>query len=286
MVLKDVHDTLEEIPEQYRDLYTEKNGKFECTGITGLRTSGDFTRISKALEDEKALHKATKADLSGKLQEWETLGSIDDTRKKVERFPELEAAAGNKLDEAKIEEIVQRRVDGTIKSRTAPLEHQVATLKRERDELKVSNEQWVGKDRSRTIREHLRKAAIEKKVRPEAMDDVLDLGERVHELTDDGRVVTRDGVGITPGLEPVGWLDEVSEKRSYWWPDSQGGGAGGSGRGGSAGGGKNPWSRDHWNVTEQARVFKQHGRERAEALAKAAGSSIGATQPPPAKKAS
>ena len=41
MPLKVIHDTLEDIPEAYRELYSEKNGKWELTGIVGLVTQAD-----------------------------------------------------------------------------------------------------------------------------------------------------------------------------------------------------------------------------------------------------
>jgi len=284
MVLKDVHDSLDEIPEQYRELYTEKNGKYECTGITGFRTSADFQRISGALEQEKDAHKQTKTQLGEKLRGYEALGEFDDVRQKLERFPELEAAAGNKLDEAKIEEIVQRRVDGTLKSKTSPLEHKIATLTRERDEFKERDAQWSEKDRRRRIRGSIRKAALAAKLRPEAIEDAEEIGERLMQVGEDGSITTKDQVGVTPGIDPAQWLGEVQEKRPHWWPDSEGGGARGGKARGTFMGGKNPWSREHWSKTEQGNVLREHGREKAEQMAKAAGSELLAGRPPEPRK--
>lgn len=44
-------------------------------------------------------------------------------------------------------------------------------------------------------------------------------------------------------------------------------------------GGSNPWSAANWNVTEQGKVIKAIGLERAAQIAAAAGSKIGATKP-------
>lgn len=279
--LKDVHETLEEIPEQHRELYTEKDGKWECTGIEGLKTTADVARVQEAKKLEEKRHKETKAKLAvwGEMKHDEVQASLD-------RLPELEAAGKDKLDEAGIEEIVQKRVDGVLKSRMNPLERQVRDLTKERDELKTDNDGWVGKDRSRQVRSELRKAATAAKVRTEAIDDILDIGERIHELTEDGKVLTKEGVGVTPGMDAAGWLAETQEKRSYWWGDSQGGGSTGSRSGTGAAGGKNPWSEAHWNVTEQGRIVQQHGQQRAEQLARAAGSKVGAIAPTAKKKAS
>ena len=47
----------------------------------------------------------------------------------------------------------------------------------------------------------------------------------------------------------------------------------------SGAGGKNPWSKEHWSLTEQGRVINSEGAEAAERLAKMAGSYVGATAP-------
>jgi hypothetical protein len=41
----------------------------------------------------------------------------------------------------------------------------------------------------------------------------------------------------------------------------------------------NPWSKEGWHETAQARIYNEQGRDRAEAMAKAAGSYFGALKP-------
>ena len=93
MALKDIHDTLEEIPEVYRELYTQKGERFECTGISGMKTSADVARVQAAHNHEKDNHRETKA----KLEVWGELVH-GDVVKSLDRIEELEAAAGGKLD--------------------------------------------------------------------------------------------------------------------------------------------------------------------------------------------
>ncbi|QFR59625.1 hypothetical protein P6F33_gp24 [Pseudomonas phage Quinobequin-P09] len=100
------------------------------------------------------------------------------------------------------------------------------------------------------------------------------------EVNEEGKVVTRDGVGVTPGIDATVWLTEMQSKKTHWWGPSQGGGAGGN-RSGS-GGGANPWSADGWNMTEQGRILKEN-RSRAEQMAKSAGTTIGGPRPQPRK---
>jgi hypothetical protein len=279
LTLKDVHEKLEEIAEPFRELYTEKNGKWELTGIAGVKTSADIARVQESLTKERNDHKATKAALSA----WGEL-KPDEVTAKLDRMGELELAAKGKIDEAKIEEIVQKRVEGTLRSKLTPVERENGKLK----ELLANTEKEVGslkgEKRTRTIHDAVRRALTGAKARPEAEEDALLLAERVFDVSEEGKPVTRDGVGVTPGLDPAAWLAEIQPRRQHWWPPSVGGGGRGSGPSGGGFGTGNPWTADGWNVTEQGKFLREHGKEKAEAAAKAAGTKLGAGRPQPAKK--
>lgn len=278
MSLQAIHENIDDIPEVYRDLYTEKSGKFELTGIAGVKTQADFDRVNGALTKERNDHGAAKQA----LEPWTGLGlTIEELQEKLDRMPELEAAAAGKLDDAAIQEVVDRRVEGTLKSREAPLQRQVSALEKENATLKEANATLVGESNTRKIHDSLRATDDWKKMVPEAHEDALFLAERVFEIReDDGAVVTKDGVGVTPGVEAGVWLQDMQEKRPHWWPVSQGGGAQGGGRGGaSMGGASNPWSNEGWNVTKQMEVVKTKGREYAGQMASAAGTTLTAGKP-------
>lgn len=272
--LKAIHDKQDEIPEDYRELYTEKNGKWELTGIKGIRTQADIDRVQGALTKEKAEHKTTK----GKLMVW---GDMDpeETKKSLDRIPELEAAAGDKLDESKIDELANKRADRVLKTKLAPVERKLTAAEKERDELKVERDTLSAKATQRAIHDDMRKAGKAAKIRPEAEDDLL-LHDRLFEVTDDGKVLTKDNVGVTPGLDPDAWLSEIQERKQHWWPGTVGSGAPGSGGPGGIGAKKNPWSHQHWNVTEQGRFFTKNGKEKCEKMAEAAGTTFGGSRPP------
>lgn len=277
--LKDLHETLDEIPEQYRDLYTEKNGKYELTGISGVKTSADVARVNTALEHEKTAHKETKA----KLGTWGDLDH-DDVTKKLDRIAELEAAAGDKLDDAKIDELATKRAEGIVKTRVAPLEREIKGLKKTNSELLESNTGLAAAANTRSREDMLRPLLVEAKVLAEHHEDVFLYAERHLEKTDDGAWMAKDGLtGVTSGALPKDWLAEMLDKRPGWLPGSQGGGARGSGPSGGFLGGPNPWTHENWNMTKQGDYVKQHGREKANAAAKAAGTTVGG-QRPPAKK--
>lgn len=275
--LKTIYDSPDDIPESiedFRALFTEKNGKHELTGIGGIQTPANVSRLEASLAKERNEHKTTK----DKLAVWGELDH-DDVQKSLDRIPELEAAGGDKLDEAGIEAIVSKRVDGTIKSKLSPLERENKRLAKENGELTEANTGFVAANTRRTVHDDVRRALTAAKVIPEAHDDALMLAERVMEVTEEGAVVTRDGVGVAPGLDPAGWLGEIQDKKPHWWPASVGGGARGSAGPGAALGGKNPWSPKSWNMTEQGQYVRTHGMEKAKRMAEAAGSHVGAGSP-------
>lgn len=281
--LKTIYDAKDDIPEaveDFRGLFTEKGGKFELTGISGIATPANVSRLEASLKKEREEHKGTK----DKLGVWGELVH-EDVTKSLDRIPELEAAADGKLDDSKIEELANKRAEGVLKTKLSPLERDIKRLTKERDDLLEENTGFKAGNTRRTIHDSTRKALVAAKVIPEAHDDALMLAERIMEITEEGAVVTRDNVGVPPGLDPGSWLTEIQDKRPHWWPGSVGAGARGSGGGGGGFTGKNPWLHESWNMTEQGKYLKEHGTEKAGRLAAAAGTTVGGTKPGPKVKA-
>lgn len=269
--LEAVMKTLDDVPDPIKELYSERNGQFELTGIAGVKTTADVDRLSVALQKERDAHKDTKT----KFSVWGDL-EYEDVQKQLDRIPELEAAAQGAIDEDKMNELVE----GKMKTRLAPIERENNTLKAavaERDEVIG---QFKAKETQRKIQDTVRPVLAEAKVLESAQEDALMLAERLFEVReDDGAVVMRDQVGYTPGITVKDWLAEIQSKRPHWWAPSQGGGSGaGSNLGINSG--KNPWAKDTWNLTEQGQVVKEHGLDKAQNLAKQAGSNVGAVHPP------
>lgn len=279
MVLKGVHEKLDEIPEEYRGLYTEKNGKFEITGVEGIKTQADVDRVQASLKKERDEHKATK----DKLVAWGEM-KPEDVTAKLARIEELEVAAKGKIDEAKLDDMANKRAEAIARSKLGPVERELATLRAKDKENSEKLTGYETKERLRNVHDAVRGALVETKALPEAHEDALLLAERTFEVTEEGRVVTKDGVaGVAPGLSPKDWLASLQAKRPHWWPGNVGGGSRGSDGKGGSGFGQNPWSAEHWNLTAQGAYAKQHGQEKAEKAAAAAGSKIGATSPPKKK---
>lgn len=252
----------DDVPAQYIDLYTEKDGKWVLTGIKGMKTQDDVNRQLAANQKIRDELKAAKAALSkfGNMDPDEVIAKLD-------RVEELEAqlAAGGKPDDSKINELVEAR----IKARLTPIEREKERLARELADKDKQVAEYSAKDRKRLISDQLRTAATKANVRATALEDILLIGQTAFEITEDGVVQTTDGMSAEV------WLTEQQSNRPHWWPESSGAGAnGGAGGGNNA----NPFSHAHWNLTEQGKIVRANPAK-AEQLAKAAGTTVGGKRP-------
>ena len=135
----------------------------------------------------------------------------------------------------------------------------------------------------RDMSDAVRAVATEMKVISTAIPDVEMVAAAYLErdTTTGEFIVKADAKGVTPGTDVRTFMKEMQRLRPHWWPQSQGGGAGGGG--GGLSGADNPWSSEGWNLTRQGQIVKEHGIARAQEMAKAVGSRLGATRAP-AKK--
>lgn len=273
MPLSVVMDSLNDLSEDIKALYTERSGQFYLTGIAGVKAQEDVDRISEGLRKEREDHKETKAA----LRAFDGL-EAEQVRKDLARLPELELRVKN--DPEKFEERLEELVAARLATSTGPLELELKNLKTENTDLQARVEKADKAERQRQISDAALTAAREQKVQDVAESDVLLFSQSVLTLTDDGRVVVGpNSLGIPEGLEPKDMLSEMKAKKPHWWPPTIGGDARG---GAGGGGGSNPFSNENWNLTEQGRVF-QENPERASTLAKAAGTTVGGARPVPKK---
>lgn len=284
-MLKTVYATQDEIPEGYADLYTERNGQWELTGVSGVKTQADIDRIQSALVKERNDHKATKA-LHAPFEGLDAEIVIAQATELEEVRAQLAAMkADGSIDETKLEPVIAARVAQKV----APIEREKVALQRQLD---VAKQTIVTKDGEVTglrttittgnVERAVRDAAIEAKVQGPAVVDAVMHGLQVFELTEDNRIITKDVPGVTPGLSPKEWLNDQKEKAPHWWPASVGGGSqgsGGNGPKGTYGGGNNPWSKAGWNVTKQGSLVTQLGVVKAGEIAAMAGCKVGDTKP-------
>ncbi len=276
MVMKTSAATLDEIEEPLREHYKEVEDPKTKAKSYVLDIEGPIDPLPqvKSLRQENGAYRIKLREAEAKYGKFEAFKDMDPTEvlATLDRVKELEIAAGGKLDDAAIDKIVE----GRMKSKTAPLERQIATLTGERDLLKTTVGDYTAKEKKRIIVDDVRAAALKVKLLPDAVEDAVMYAERVMEVSEEGVVSVKDNVGFTPGLDSASWLADMQAKRPHWWGPSQGGG--GRGGSGGGGGGVNPWTAENWNMTEQGKIHNADPK-RAAALAANAGTSIGGKKP-------
>lgn len=289
MAIKLSYDTQDEIPEAFRELYTERDGKWVLTGVEGMKTAADVGNVQNALKKEREEHTATKA----KLKKFEKLGDrdVDELLKHADEVEDLrgqlEAANAGGKDGKTTEDVVRARVDAQLAierkkfERTlADKDKAIATLTSEKAEEASKVTALDRRIRDSAIDAALTEAASKAQLLGTAIPDVLlRRGNFEVENGPDGQpalgadgkpvVKTRDGVGVTPGLDPASWLSDQKSTSPHWWPASQGGGARGAG-GNGVNAGDNPFAKNAPNLDKAMAIVKQDPTK-ASALAKSAG---------------
>lgn len=212
MALKRELDSLDDLPEPLHEHYVERDGKYvldaEIEDTTGLKS---------ALQKERDARRKYEKDLKALTEQY---AGID--REEYERLKaEMEQAQQKKmLDEGKLEELLAERV------KKMQAEHQKALA-----ELQTSNETLTQTLNRELITNRLQAAALEARIRKEAIPDAVMLGERAFRLVE-GTVVAVDPDGTTlygKEGEPLTmreWFEERHGDRPHWFEASSGGGAG------------------------------------------------------------
>jgi len=153
------------------------------------------------------------------------------------------------------------------------------------EELQASNRELVAllkaataqrdayaKDRAAyRARFEAQKSAIARGVRNDALNDIANFAAETLDVDENGDLRTIDAAGATPGLRLEQWLDDHLADRKYLLDPSKPDGD----RRRNA---KNPFSAEHWNLTEQGRLVRSD-RAQAERLASEAGTKLGGSKP-------
>jgi hypothetical protein len=255
---------LDSKPEQYEDLYVEREGKFYLD-VEGARDEAELNKVNQALAKERNFAKEIKSKLSA----FESLvgdgRTLDDLRADLERIPELEAGQKGKLSKEELENLANERA----KSKLIPLERQSKELASKLEEATKQLQEYQAKEIRRTIHDQVRSIAAETKAHEHAYASsdgaLMLLADKIFEVNEAGQVVVKAGTGYPEGLSAKDVLPDIQRKHGYLWPASQGGGAGG----GTAGyTGENPFKNG--SLDERVALYKKDPK-RAEQLMKAAG---------------
>lgn len=302
MALREVYESLDDIEEAFRPLFKEQtvDGKavhvFDTSQFEGGTVIGTAGR--KKLQDEAGGYRTKLKDAKTNLEKYTALGSIEELQEKLEKYPELEAAAA--AGGSKSAEVVKQQVETRLNG------EKTKWLKEIEPKLKESerNAALVAHYEQQETNRALRDAALkvigdfkQGKLDPDAIEDALMYAER-HLMAETERdeetgllkitrIRTKDGVGVTPDVEPAAWFSELVGKKRHWLQGSEGSGSSGDGRRSPIAGGDHVhWTHEGWNMTKQGEIVKTKGKPYAESMAKLAGTVLGGPRPAPKKKAS
>lgn len=274
-------DSIDKVPEPLRPFYVpdEKSGKFIA------QVEGHYVPASKLVEfrdnNIEVRQKLTQAEAD--LAAYRALAEdpkalqeeITEARKVKQRLSDNELVDKKGWETALSQRTEQMKQ--TLEGQINALKEQAALLKTERDSAVAENKRIL-------VHGELTRAAVGAGVLPDAIPDLLARAERSGwTRNDNGEVVLHDpktnsfvyGSNGVDYITPEEWVLSLKQSARHYFNIPFGGGASGSDQSAS---GKNPWARDSWDDMAQVAAYRADP-VKAEALAKAAGSRIGALRP-------
>lgn len=258
MTLKAVYLTREEIPAAYVDLFSEKDGQFELTGIEGIKTEADIDRITTAYS-KRIKDAAQRVKGSDEITPESIKTMIADAI--------AEGSAGSGSDD-----IDGGDIPTGVQNRLSKLERDLAAATQQATEFKTEAETAKAQALETALTSQLSAAAAASGIRPEAIDHFVSAHKGDFEIND-GKLVRKfvegDPKTASESVQDYLLKRKTDQSTAYFWPTNEGGGSrGGSGNPGP--GGKNPFSKENWNVTEQNAIYNSDP-ERAKQFADQAG---------------
>lgn len=254
MMLKPEIEKLDELDKALHPLYTQRDGKFVFTGLEGYDPTA-VTKLQGVVEKERR----NASEHATALKPWKTLfgdKKAEDIQAELDRIEEYKLAAKGKLDEGELE----ARVTARLGSATKPFERKLNEAAEKLAAAEKTIGEYQAKERRSLVHSAVREAALASGALPESYADgggLLAVLEGVLEVTEDGKVQSRDGAGYPAGLDVAKLLQQVQARQGYFWGPSKGGGANGGNGGSRLPAGTNPWKKETFNRTEQMRLLKE-----------------------------
>lgn len=221
MKLKAVVDSLDDVDEALRSLYTEKDGKFHLD-VEGMEdTSGLKSALQKERENAKVLKAAMK-------QLEEQFAGIDVDKFKAMMAKMDQDGEAKLIAEGKIEEVITKRSEKL----RAEFEKRLQDATKQTEAEKARTAKYV----QRVLDNNIRAAAAKAGIHSAATEDALFRARTMFTVNDDGDAVQLDNDGKpvfgkdgkTP-YTPSEWLESMRDSAPHWFPAGNGGGdAGGN----------------------------------------------------------
>lgn len=261
--LKPEIDSLDGLDKAHHALYTERDGKYVFTGLEGYDPA-EPSKLKKALDTEKQNAKNYANELKA-LKPWKIFGEKkpEEIQAALDEIEELRTAASGKIDKAELEKMAAARAEAATK----PLSRKVTELTNQLTEaaeaLKAEQTkvaELVDRQNKATIFAEVGKYAAASSANEKAYQKgggLLAICMGALEVTEDGKVVTREDCGYPAGIGVEALLKEIQKVHDYFWGTSKGGGANSGNGGARNGGGTNPWDPKTFNFTKQVELMNQ-----------------------------
>lgn len=275
-------DTLDKVPEPLRRFYAqdEDSGKYVAR-INGHYVPAETVKkfrdtnidVMKALNAEREANTVyRRLGEDPKALEEEVL----EGRKLKQRLADKELVDAKGWEPALAQRTEQMKQ--TYEGQVNALKEQVAQFKEERDRFETENKRII-------VSQGLTRAALANQALPEAIPDIIARADRSGwTVNEKGEMVLFDqrtnsyvyGANGVDFITPEEWVMSLKQGGArHFFVQPYGGGATGSD---SYTSGTNPWSKDSWNETEQAKAYLSDP-VKAKQMAERAGTRLGALRP-------
>jgi hypothetical protein len=232
------YGSLDDIPEMsVKELFTENEGKMVFTGIEGIKTGDDVSKLEEALRKERNDHSGTK----GKLKVFEGY-DIDSIKNALSENEILKTQLKEGQSTEELQNLVKTRVDAQLKDIT----EENNLLKKENEAFKLKETNY---NKSETLSKEL-SGKIDESFVPSVKK--LLFNELV--LQADGSLMTDDNSEYGAGLTAESLVKKFVDSNPQFAPRNTGGGAKGGDTNGATS--DNPWSKNNFNRTEQHKIMK------------------------------
>ncbi len=244
MALKFKFKSKDEVPAEHLSLYTERDGAW----LLDVDGAVEKTKLDESRNSNAALTRE-RDELKQRFDGIDP----DAVRALAAEKQKLEEAAQIKSGE------VEKVIEARTKSLKSELQKQIASLTGERDSL---NARLV----TIQIDQGILAAATKRGLRATAIPDITSRARSTFKLVegvstafaDDGKTVRAGKDGATP-MTFDEWMDAQVSEAPHLFESNAGSGAGAGALPPGKGGGfsnRNPFKRETWNLTEQARLQK------------------------------
>jgi hypothetical protein len=261
MPLKYKVTNLEEVEENHRELYAEKEEAGKKVFILQVEGAVDRERLNEFRDNNIALRKE-KEDLQ---TQWEGIDLSPEQVKELVAMQDKIRASKAKGNE---------EIESEVNARTERLKKEYEVKLQKMQEQNAALNSGLT---DLTINQAAISAATKRGLRPSAIPDLTSRARVIFKLVD-GKPKALEADGKTPKygkdateLTIDEWAEELTAEAPHLFEKSSGSGAPGSGSGGAGGsaGIRNPWKKESYNLTEQMKITKKDPKAAARLKAEA-----------------